>query len=93
MKRQEQETVILFNEEEKEASVYTHNKSLINKLLGLCKKYPEEYKLKTEDEHSKTFKIPKRYITIRQPRTLTQEQKEKLQENVKKARESKGNIA
>ena len=37
----EQETIILYNEEEKTASVYTHNAKLIAKLKRLSEKYPD----------------------------------------------------
>lgn len=36
----EQETIINFNEEEKTASVYTHNKALIRKLDKLAQERP-----------------------------------------------------
>ena len=41
----EQETVILFNEAEAAASVYTYNGALKRKLTGLCATRPTEARL------------------------------------------------
>lgn len=39
----EQETIILFNEAETTASVYTHNATLQRVLLELCQTHPPRY--------------------------------------------------
>ena len=80
----EQETIIGYNKKDNEAVVYTHSKSLIKKLLGYCSDYPDKYQLKTEDEHSKTFIIPKRYVSIRRPIELSPRQRENLKPNLSK---------
>ena len=41
MARYEQETLISFNEEEKNAGIYTHNKALRQKLAALARDRPE----------------------------------------------------
>ena len=41
MARYEQETIINFNEEEKTAGIYTHNKILRQKLAALARDRPE----------------------------------------------------
>ena len=57
----ERETIILFNEQEKEAEIYTYNIKLINRL----KKYPIVAKLKRKDDTGAyTFIVPKKYLTI-----------------------------
>jgi hypothetical protein len=38
----EKETIILYNQEENTASVYTHDPKLIAKLRRLARKYPEQ---------------------------------------------------
>lgn len=81
----EKETIILFNDEEKEAEVYTCNKALMRKMDGLCKKQPENFKLVKKDSVSKTYTFPKNLVSIRAKRVLTEKQKQSL----KKARESK----
>jgi hypothetical protein len=74
--RYESETTMTFNDEEKTATVYTCNKKYLKKLTEYAEKYPDLYVLEKEDDYSKTFTIPKRYISIRQPKKpLTEEQK------------------
>ena len=41
MARYEQETIISFNEEEKTAGIYTHNKALRQKLAALARDRPQ----------------------------------------------------
>ena len=38
----EQESIILYNEEESTASIYTHDPKLIRKLKRLAEKYPDK---------------------------------------------------
>lgn len=83
----ERETVIDFNEEEDEASVYTFNKKLIRKLLSLVNLKPDECKIDYRGpEDSISFVIPKNWIKINPPRTvnLTDEQKQERSERMKR---------
>ena len=64
----ERETIINFNEEEQTMSVYTCSKSLIRKLDALCTKMPEIYRIKRQDEFSKTYEFPKKYLVIGKPK-------------------------
>lgn len=72
---EEQETIIRYDEKWKTADIYTHHKALKKKLDKLCEDFPEEFTRKNEDEYI----IPKRYITVRAPRVLSEKQKEALQ--------------
>ena len=87
--RYEQETIILFNEEESTATVFTYNKKLMKKLQSWSEKYPEKYKLERQDKYSKTFILPKRYITVRSPREPSAGATEAQKENLKKGRGGK----
>lgn len=84
----EQETIILFNREEKEADVYTHEPSLKKKLDNLCKTSPDVF-VKREDNGvgGITYTLPKKLISIRTPRekkTLSEEQKKALRKQLTK---------
>lgn len=84
----EQETIILFNREEKEADVYTHEPSLKKKLDKLCKTSPDVF-VKREDNGAGgvTYTLPKNLISIRSPRekkTLSEEQKKALRKQLTK---------
>ena len=89
--RIEQETIILFNEEEKTASVYTFNKSIQRKLSQLSNERPDECYLDNPQlalEGAVEYIIPKKWIKLRASRILSDEQKEELSERAKAMRKS-----
>ena len=76
----EQETIILFNEAEAEAEVYTHNKSLKRRLENAAKKNPTLYHLKDKNAHGGvTYTFPKKYLKI----VFRDETSEKQQQHCK----------
>lgn len=80
----EQETIILFNEAEPTASIYTYNGALKRKLTGLCHTRPTEARLTKDDGRGGlTFEVPKRWIKVNASRLLTEEQKKERAERAK----------
>jgi hypothetical protein len=64
----ERETIINYNQEEAEASVYTFDPKLIAKLVQLSKKYPEEVYLKKDyGDGAFTYIVPKECVLVREP--------------------------
>ena len=64
----EQETIILYNEEEGTASVYTHNKKLITKLRRMAEKFPDKvYPERREHPGAVSYIVPKRCVSVREP--------------------------
>ena len=64
----EQETIILFNEEEKTASVYTHNAKLTEKLRRMAEKFPDQvYPERREHPGAVSYIVPKGCISVREP--------------------------
>ena len=59
----EQETILLYNQADATAEVYSHDPKLLEKLRRLAEKYPEQVVKK--DAH--TFTVPKRCISVREP--------------------------
>ena len=59
----EQETILLYNQAEATAEVYTHDSRLLEKLRRLAQKHPDQ--IIQKDEHS--FTIPKRCVSVREP--------------------------
>ena len=59
----EQETIILYNQAETTAEVYTHDPKLLEKLSRLAEKYPGQ--ISRKDAHSYT--VPKRCVSVREP--------------------------
>ena len=74
--RYEQETVVNANAEETTATVYTADPVYIRKLDALVEKYPDIYKVIRTNEMSKTYEFPKKLLSFRSPKILTEEQKE-----------------
>lgn len=66
MARYEQETLISFNEEEKNAGIYTHNKALRQKLAALARDRPEDCRLVKASHGGRAvdYTIPKSWIRI-----------------------------
>lgn len=86
--RYEQETIILFNESEAVASVYTYNAGLQNALRSLCKSYPAQVTLTADNGYGAlTFAVPKKWIKISPPRVLSEAQKKVLEEMNRKNQE------
>ena len=82
----ERETIILFNEAEPTANVYTCNARLRNKLNAMIEKGTEGVLFVKSDNYSATYTVPKRMVTINAPRLsrpMTEEQKEKARQRMK----------
>jgi len=86
LSKYEKETIIYFNDAEDEAIIYTCNNSLKNKLDKFCEKSSEIIVIK-EDEFSKEYKIPKKWIKVKMPRQLSEKQRTEL---IKRAKENFG---
>ena len=72
----EKETIILMNAGDKEATVYTADRTVMRRLDALVKKYPESYRIVSVDDLSKTYVMPKIYVSYRKPRNLSETQRE-----------------
>lgn len=59
----EQETILLYNQAEPAAQVYTHDPRLMEKLNRLADKHPEQ--IIKKDAHN--FIVPKRCVSVREP--------------------------
>jgi hypothetical protein len=84
---EEQETSVNISAADKIASIYTCIPAHIRKLDKLCEKYPDHYKLETQDQYSRTYLVPKKLIRFCSPaakKILTEEQKEILRERMRR---------
>lgn len=64
----ERETIILFNEEEATATVYTHNAKLTAKLRRMAEKFPDKvYPEGWEHPGAVSYIVPKGCISVREP--------------------------
>lgn len=73
----ERETCILFNEADPAASVFTCNQALARKLKSFAEEYEGFRFIKEDTELGEYFfEVPKRYVTIRRPVFMSEEQRE-----------------
>lgn len=84
----EQETIILFNEAEYEAEVFTFNGALKRRLHTLCEKHPDRFvydRERSEENGSggEFFNVPKKYIKVAAPRTMTESQRQQARERAR----------
>ena len=64
----EQESIILYNEEESTASIYTHDPKLKRKLKRLAEKYPDKvYPDKAVHSGAVSYAVPKSCVSDREP--------------------------
>lgn len=72
----EKETIILWNEAEKAASVYTHSPTLQAQLAALCQSHPEQVRQTGDNGRGGlTFSLPKRWLKVVPPRVLSPAQR------------------
>ena len=76
----EQETVINYNREDKNATVYTRDPAVMRKLDQLVISFPEVYKCIGETDIDKTYEMPKSAVNYRKPRRLSAEQRQAASE-------------
>ena len=83
----EKETIINFNEAEQTASIYTFNAALKQRLFSFAQQNPELCQLIRQGANgSVTYSVEKSRLSIRFLNPLTDEQKEKRSENLKRNR-------
>ena len=81
--RQEQETVINFDNGSQTASIYTASPQIMRKLEALAAAYPEHYRLTGQTEVSKTYTCDKKLITLRKPRKQNEAHREWASERMR----------
>lgn len=83
--RYEQETIINYNNEEKLASIFTYDKSLIRKL---DKRLTElsDIKLIRRGECFAEYSLPKKWIKVSFPRQYSDEQRAEIAKRMRAAR-------
>ena len=80
----EKETIILFNEGEDTASIYTYNASLRKRLALFSKKHPDLCRLeKSHEQGGVTYLLNKSRLSIRLQPPYSEERRRKASENAK----------
>ena len=74
----ERETIVLYNEAEAAASIYTHNAALCRQLSELCGTYPGQVRQTGDNGYGGlSFELPKKWVRITPPRVLTPAQRDR----------------
>ena len=92
---EEQEIHINAMRHENYATIYCSDRTWITKMDKLVEKSPDLFEVISETEWGKTYRFPKRLISIRSSivkREMTEEQKQLAAERLRSAREEKRNI-
>lgn len=85
LSKYEKETIVLFNEGEREASVYTYNADLKRHLVTFAKKHPDLCRLKNRiAEGSVTYLLDKSRLSIRLLPPYSVERRKAASEHAKK---------
>ena len=78
LSRYEKETIILYNEEEPTADVYTHNMPLKQKLRRMAKESPKDCVFVEKNScGGETYRISKKLVQIRKPYSEERRQKDR----------------
>lgn len=81
----EKETIILFNEGEDKANIYTHNAGLKKRLAAFPKKYPDLCRLeKSNVQGGVSYVLAKSRLSIRFLPPYSEERRQKASEYAKK---------
>ena len=86
----ERETIILFNEGEKTAEVFTNNDKLRKKLEQASARHPEIYRHKSTDQYGGvTYEFPKKWLDIRFREPISEKRHIQLSNHMKRLNENK----
>lgn len=81
LSKYEKETIVLFNEGEDEASIYTYNAGLKKRLAAFSKKYPDLCRLeRTHPQGGVSYVLDKSRLSIRLLPPYSEERREKASE-------------
>jgi len=72
---QEKETIITLNEADKTADIEVFNARLMREIRKAVEAYPDEVTIKEGSDGSFRVTLPRKWIKIRAPRVLTDEQR------------------
>ena len=91
---EEQEVCINAMRDEEFATIYCSDRTWITKMDKLVEKSPALFEVIAETDYGKTYRFPKRLISIRSSivtREMTDEQKQLAADRLRNAREQKQN--
>ena len=92
---EEQEICINAMRDDEFATAYCSDRTWITKMDKLVEKSPDLYKVIAETDYGKTYKFPKKLLSLRSSiitREMSEEQKQLAAQRLRNAREQRQNI-
>lgn len=83
------ETIINFNAEEKTANCFTLDKTMKRRWEKLIEERPEEVNVIQRSDDLLEIEVPKKWVKVKPPRKVSDEQKAAASERLRAAREKK----
>lgn len=74
----ERETIINYSYADAEATIFTYDRALISRLDRYRKKNPEIELLREEKTGAREYRVPKSWISVRQPPALSAAERERI---------------
>jgi hypothetical protein len=84
----EKETYINFNDEEDFAVVCTYNNAWLRSMDSLASEKSEVEVMRRTEDYGE-YRVPKKWVKVRPPRKMSDEQKQAAAERLRKVREDK----
>ena len=81
---EEKETIINFNEADATADIEVFSARLMREIRKAAELYPDDVTIKESSEGAYLVTLPKKWIKIRAPRILTDEQRAEIAQRFKK---------
>lgn len=87
----ERETIVSYNQQDREASCYTWDPVLMRRLDKLLEDGSGEVVVRREGDGWKEYEVPKKWVKVRPParRNLTEEQRQEMADRLRAAREGR----
>ena len=82
LSREEQETIISYNQLDEDAHVFTYDRALMNRLDQISRKSPTVIMVSSGDGW-REYVCPKKLVTVKTPRQLSEEQKQRMAERAR----------
>ena len=86
---EEKETIINFNEADATADIEVFSARLMREIRKAAELYPDDVTIKESSEGAYLVTLPKKWIKIRAPMKLSDEQRARLAENAKRLNQNK----
>lgn len=81
---EEKETIISFNEADGTADIEVFSARILREIRKAAEMYPDEVTIKESSEGAYLVTLPKKWIKVRAPRVLTDEQRAEIAQRFKK---------